>query len=305
MYKLSILFSVIIAMQACTGQSPKIKGVSYVASGDATTEAQVAKVTALNANYAAVMPFGFIRDLNTPEIVFNTERQWYGERLDGVTQYVEKLHEQDLKVMMKPQIWIWRGEFTGYLTMDSEEDWIILEESYKAFILLYAELASELNVEIFCIGTELELFIVQRPKFWDDLISEVKSIYRGKLTYAANWDEYTRVPFWSDLDYIGVDGYFPVSEEQTPTVAVAKKGWQPWKAEMKRLSDSVNRPILFTEYGYRNIDYAGKEPWKSDRSDIGHNNVAQVNLYHAFFEEIHPEPWFAGSFIWKWFIDHE
>ncbi len=74
--------------------------------------------------------------------------------------------------MLKPQIWIWRGEYTGYLKMTSEEDWKILEDTYRKFILDFAEVAQESKVEIFCIGTELEQFIIHRPEYWSRLISE-------------------------------------------------------------------------------------------------------------------------------------
>jgi len=298
-----ILF--IFLLQACTSQSSKINGVSYVASGEPTTQEQVQEVKNINANYAAVMPFGFIRDLENPELMFNTPRQWYGERREGVKQYIEMLQKNDVKVMLKPQIWIWHGEFTGYLKMASEEDWQQLETSYKEFVLLYAEVAAETNIEIYCIGTELEQFTVHRPKFWKELIAEVRKVYKGKLTYAANWDEYKRFPYWEQLDYIGIDGYFPVSEMKTPSVEDARKGWQPWKTEMQEVSEKNKRPILFTEYGYRNIDFAGKEPWQSNQTEEGHNTKAQVNLYKAFFAEMYAEPWFAGGFIWKWFIDHK
>jgi Glycoside Hydrolase Family 113 len=302
-YFFPFLFSVFFLL-GCVSQGQKINGVSYVASGEPTTQAQVQEVKKIHANYAAVMPFGFIRDLEHPELSFNTERQWFGERREGVQQYIEMLHENKIKVMLKPQIWIWRGEFTGYLKMATEEDWQKLEASYKEFILLYAGLAAETNTEIFCIGTELEQFTVHRPKFWEELISAVRNIYKGKLTYAANWDEYKRFPFWKQLDYIGIDGYFPVSAMKTPSVEDAQKGWQPWKAEMQEVSEKNNKPILFTEYGYRNIDFSGKEPWKSDRNEVDYNVEAQTNLYKALFAEVYPEPWFAGGFIWKWFIDH-
>jgi hypothetical protein len=303
-YYLYLLLSAFL-LQACTSQSQKINGVSYVASGEPTTQVHVREVKSIHANYAAVMPFGFIRDLENPKLQFNTERQWFGERREGVKQYIEMLQENEIQVMLKPQIWIWRGEFTGYLKMNSEEDWQKLEASYREFILLYAEVAQETNAAMYCIGTELEQFIVERPKFWNALIVEVKKVYKGKLTYAANWDEYKRVPFWKQLDYIGVDGYFPVSEMKTPTVEDAKKGWQQWKAEMKQVSERNGKPILFTEYGYRNIDFSGKEPWQSNRTEDGHNTEAQTNLYKAFFAEVYPESWFSGGFIWKWFIDHE
>ncbi|MGK0379945.1 MAG: hypothetical protein ACJA1Z_003774 [Patiriisocius sp.] len=215
------------------------------------------------------------------------------------------LQQQNVGVMVKPQIWISRGEFTGHLKMNTEEEWQRLEESYTSFILTYAAAAQEINAAIFCIGTELEQFIVNRPQYWMQLILEIKYIYKGKLTYAANWDEYKRVPFWDALDYIGVDAYFPISDSQTPTLQEAIDGWQPWKKELQGVSEKFSRPILFTEYGYRSVDYSGKEPWKSDHKMPGVNMEAQANLTEGLFSAIYPEEWFAGGFIWKWFIDHK
>jgi len=291
--------------QVASPEDPlKINAVSFVASKNVATKAHVDPVIALDANYVAIMPFGFIRDLETPTIMHNSDRQWFGERKAGAKQYIEMLHQQGISVMLKPQIWIHRGEFTGHLTMKTEQDWNVLEASYREFILTYVALASEVQVAAFCIGTELEQFIIQRPLFWKNLIAEIKKQYSGKLTYAANWDEYKRVPFWNELDYIGVDAYFPVSEAKTPTVEEARVGWQPWKAELAMVSEAHKKPILFTEYGYRSVDYAGKEPWKSDRSMTGVNMEAQKNLTQALYEELYGESWFKGGFVWKWFMEH-
>ncbi len=51
--------------------------------------------------------------------------------------------------MLKPQIWVWRGEFTGNIEMKSEEEWKILEDSYSKYILDYAKVAEETKSEIF------------------------------------------------------------------------------------------------------------------------------------------------------------
>jgi hypothetical protein len=282
-----------------------MNGVSFVASRNPVDQDQIEPLLQLEANYAAIMPFGFIRSLNNPEIIYNTERQWYGETNEGAAQYIDMLHRNNIKVMLKPQIWIWRGEFTGNLKMNSEEHWDALEVSYSKFILEYASLAQSTHVDIFCIGTELEQFIVHRPKYWDKLISEIKKIYKGKLTYAANWDEYKRVPFWRQLDYIGVDAYFPISESVTPTISEAKAGWRRWKEELKGVSHANDRNILFTEYGYRSVDFSGKEPWQTSRDQKNVNLDAQANLLTALYEEVWNENWFSGGYIWKWFIDHE
>ncbi len=304
LFKLLIAF-LFITIQGCTSQTNKINGVSFVASAEAINETHVKPVVSVNANYAAIMPFGFIKSLKHPEIVFNTQRQWFGETKAGAKQYILELRKKHIKIMLKPQIWVWHGEFTGYIEMNSEVNWKALENSYSKFILEHAQLAQDVKAELFCIGTELEKFIENRPKYWSDLIVEIKKIYKGKLTYAANWDEFKRTPFWSDLDFIGVDAYFPVSEEKTPTINQLKVGWVPHKAVIKKYSETYNKPVLFTEFGYRSVDYSGKEPWKSDISMNVVNLEAQANTTQALFETFWNEDWFAGGFIWKWFHKHE
>lgn len=294
-----------ILMVSCHGQPNKINGVSFVSSRDTIAEKHVKPVLNIHANYAAVMPFGFIRDLQHPELVFNTDRQWFGERVAGVKQYVKVLQEHKIRVMLKPQIWVWRGEFTGLITMANETDWKAFEASYSKFILTYAELAEQLQVPLFCIGTELKNFTHERPQFWEGLISEIRKIYTGKLTYAANWNEYATVPFWNTLDFIGVDAYFPVSKKKIPSVADCLSGWQSYKTDMKGLSQKLNKPVLFTEFGYRSVDYSGREPWESDHNMKGVNLQAQCNATEALFKTFWNESWFAGGFLWKWFHDHD
>lgn len=304
--KLLICFVFSILLSSCSSQTDKVNGVSFVAYGKPIDKTHTTPVVEkINANFAAVMPFGFIRDLNNPEIFHNTDRQWFGETRAGAKQYSEELRKQNIKIMVKPQIWIRRGEFTGFLDMKTEEDWKKLENSYTNFIIEYTELAQEINAEILCIGTELENFIKKRPKYWNQLITKIKKIYKGKLTYAANWDEYKRTPFWGQLDFIGIDAYFPVSDEQTPTFEKSIEGWQKHKSVIKSYSDKFQKPVLFTEYGYRSVDYSGKEPWRFDSSMTEVNLEAQVNTSKALYETFWNEDWFAGGFIWKWFIDYD
>lgn len=290
---------------SCSAQKEKINGLSYVAAPDIINDTHTKPVIKVGANYTAIMPFGFIRNLEHPEIIHNTERQWFGETRAGAQQYIHALRKQNVKIMIKPQLWVWRGEFTGYIKMSNEDNWRALEASYSKFILEYVHLAQETNAEIFCIGTELETFIKERPEYWHDLITEIRKIYKGKLTYAANWDEFKRTPFWSALDYIGVDAYFPVSDKQTPTIEDCKEGWQKHKPTIKSLSETHNKPILFTEYGYRSMDFTGKEPWQSDHNITSLNLEGQANATQALFEEFWHEDWFAGGFVWKWFHNYD
>ncbi|MEM9361723.1 MAG: glycoside hydrolase [Bacteroidota bacterium] len=305
MKKLGLLFLCMLQFSCISQKKEKINGVSFVGSREKVDQIHIDPVLQVNANYAAVMPFGFARNLNSPKIIFDTDRQWYGETRSGAKQYIEMLKENGVKVMMKPQIWIWRGEFTGDMIMESEEDWKTLESSYDDFILTYAKLAEETKSEILCIGTELEEFVKNRPAYWESLIKRIKKVYSGRLTYAANWDEFTRTPFWSELDFIGVDAYFPLSAERYPTMDELKTGWEPWKAKLVTLSNTENKPILFTEFGYRSMDYTAKKPWLVDRNQMDVNLQAQADATQTVFNEFWGEDWFAGGFIWKWFIHHD
>jgi hypothetical protein len=306
MKKIKLLFLLlIVSIQSCKTQTNKINGVSFVASREPIDVSHINPVLNINANYAAVMPFGFVKDIAHPEIVFNAERQWFGETRAGAKQYIQELTNSKIKIMLKPQIWVRRRVFTGFIEMKNEADWKILEDSYSKFILANAELAETMKVEIFCIGTELEKFIDIRPDYWKDLIIKIKTIYKGKITYAANWNEFDRTPFWNQLDYIGIDAYFPVSKSKTPTAEECLVGWELHKKSIQEISTAFDKPILFTEFGYRSVDYSGKEPWNSDRSMNQVNLEAQTNTTQALFETFWKEDWFAGGFIWKWFYNHE
>ncbi len=35
------------------------------------------------------------------------------------------------------------------------------------------------------------------------------------------------------------------------------------------------------------------------------NLEAQSNATEALFQSVWNEPWFAGGYIWKWFVNHE
>lgn len=283
----------------------KINGISFVASRDSIVVRDIQPLKKLNANWLSIMPFGFLRQKNSPKLYYNIDRQWYGERYDGVKQYIELIHKNNIKVMLKPQIWIGDGDFTGFIDMKTESDWQAFEKQYANMILLYAQLAEDTQTAMFCLGTELHNFVIKRPDFWHRLIKDIKAIYSGQLTYAENWDKIDNVPFWNQLDYIGVDAYFPISEAQTPTLEAVKTAWQPISKNLSVLSENHQVPILFTEFGYRSIDYAGKTPWESNRINGQINEQAQAVLLQGLMESLWDKPWFAGGFLWKWFHHHD
>ena len=302
----NFLFLLLIFLQlSCNSQTQKVNGLSFVASRDKIDPSHTKSVIKAQSNYVALMPYSFIRNIETPKIEFNTNREWFGETENGLLQYAKEFQKAGVKIMVKPHLWLRRGGFTGDLKPNSEENWVILENSYRDYILTYAKAAEELNAEMLCIGTELEQFVLIRPKYWQALIKEIRKVYKGKLTYAANWDEYKRVPFWGELDYIGLDAYFPLSDKKSPTVEELEVGWEPHKKEVISIQKKYNKPVLFTEFGYRSIDFNAKKPWESHRVEGSVNLQAQVNGLQAIHNQFWSEEWFAGGFIWKWFHRHD
>ncbi|WP_181374520.1 glycoside hydrolase family 113 [Polaribacter aquimarinus] len=303
-YKLLFLLLIFIQI-SCNSQHKKINGISFVASRDTINTNHISPVLKAQSNYVALMPFGFIRQLSSPKIIHNTSRQWFGETERGLLQYAKTFQNKKVKIMVKPQIWVWKGEYTGLIEMKTEAEWKVLEDSYASFILTYAKAAQKIKADILCIGTELEKFVLKRPKYWKELIAKIRKVYRGKLTYAANWDEFKRVTFWGDLDYIGIDAYFPLSDKKSPTIHELDEGWQPHKKEIIRIQNQYQKKIVFTEYGYRSVDYNAKEPWNYNKNSGEVNLQAQVNGLEVIHKQFWKEDWFAGGFLWKWFYAHE
>lgn len=298
------LLVIVLMMNLACSQNKKINGISFVASDRKISEKEVLPVQKVNANWVTLMPFAFMKTETDTTIAFNNLRQWYGERKEGIEHTAALFHQKKIKIMLKPQIWIPKGGFTGFVAMKSEKDWLALENNYRNFILFYAKVAQETKCELFCIGTELNRFVSARPDFWKQLISEIKTIYKGEITYAENWDTYQKVPFITELDYIGVDAYFPLATSKFPTKAEIEKAWQPIRGNLKAFSEKHDKPILFTEYGYQSKSFTTLEPWNHwENKELfieGQSNALDA-LYQQFWEE----DWFAGGFLWKWFDNHE
>ena len=281
----------------------KINGVSLVAERTALDTAEVVPLISVGATWAAIIPFGFMEDAHKPRLAFNGKWQWYGEQVDGAKEGIQALHKKGLSVMLKPQLWVSRGTYTGEVEMNSEGDWKKLEANYRIFVRTFAELARDEKVEMLCIGTEMTLFTQKRPDFWRELIKEIRGIYDGKLTYAANWDEYTSVVFWDDLDYIGVDAYFPIADSLGANEELLQAGWKKWMLEMENISTTFQKKILFTEFGYRSIPECAVKPWEYTAASLV-DEEAQSRALAALFSVAWKSPMIAGGFLWKWHPDH-
>jgi len=205
------------AAAAHIGPEQKIRGVSFSAPRREMAPDALVRASLTGANWVAVVPYAFV-DPAQPRVAFDRERQFWGERTEGIAKTIEYARESRLSVLLKPHLWVrgqgWPGEFEP----DTEEDWEMFLSGYREYILRFAHVADSMDVEMFSVGTEVDLVALARPDYWRSLIEEVRAIYGGRLTYAANWDKYARIEFWDALDLVGVDAYFPLADDATPEV---------------------------------------------------------------------------------------
>ncbi len=281
----------------------KINGLTFVAPPAPFSTNPMLPIREIGANWIAVVPYAFTKN-GQPKVFYDpkSKKHWWGENPEGVSETIRLAHENGLKVMLKPQVWV-GGSWVGALFFEKPEDNEAWENDYEKYILFFAELAENQKVEMFCIGTEFNQLVARRPDFWKKLIQKTRKIYTGKLTYSANWDDWERVPFWSDLDFIGLGGYFPLVESDTPSVEKLVEAWQPIVARLENLSREKNRPILFSEYGYLTVDNCGWRNWELEKGIESRkiNQQAQANCLEAMHQVFQKKDWWAGGFLWKWF----
>ena len=66
-------------------------------------------------------------------------------------------------------------------------------------------------------GTELDRLTGHQEE-WRRIIAEVREVTAARLTFASNWTHFENVPFWDALDAVGVQAYFPLSEEMLASI---------------------------------------------------------------------------------------
>jgi hypothetical protein len=289
------------------GAALKYKGVAYLsyapneyASAGSNLSLNALKNT--GANYVSVLVTQYLSN-STSNAIFPDPNRTPTDA--SVIDAINDIHARGMGVLLKPQLLCEDGQGQGDLAPTNPTAWFA---SYATFINHYAQIAQNNGVELFCVGCELNhLDTSNYDANWRTVISGVRAIYKGPLTYAADWSTYARISFWGALDYAGIDAYFPLSNAQTPSVANCVAGWSSynghnWLQEIETFQATVNKPVLFTEIGYRSYDYAAMSPWDWTNNHP-YNANGQANCYEAAWQVFANKPWFAGMFWWGWTPD--
>ena len=182
---------------------------------------------------------------------------------------------------------------------------------FHQYVMHYARLAAEQDVEMLCLGCEMN----SNEEFdqrWRALIADVRSVYPGALTYDVNHGRESEVPWWDAVDVIGVSAYYqvPPPEGVTEEEAIQRTTTREEilaqllanRDELAALSRQYDKPILFIETGVTNVRGCARYPWSHPDAKLGDplDEQEQVNYYEAMFEAFWDQPWFLGFAWWDW-----
>lgn len=299
-----LLFDATILRSGRTALRPTLQkgaalGVYRAAKGMAFYGPSIEKLAELGVTHLSLPVYFFQDSVHSVTL--------YPKPTDGATPEQHDLvirdiigyaHRLGMQVFLVPIVDLdqtYDNEWRGTIAPTNWKKWF---ESYRAFLAHYARMADELGVEFFSVGTEL----VSTEGFTDEWLETIRSVrnqYHGQLTYSANWDHYQEVAFWSELDFLGVSGYFELVAFENPTIPELVRGWAPVKEALLAWRAKWQKPLLFVEIGYTSQDGSASQPWNY-MAKAPVNLEEQRRLYEAMRLAWENEPHLAGLYLWVW-----
>lgn len=205
-----------------------------------------------NVNSVSLV-FPFNQENSSASVVSSSETITPSKK--AMRLFIREAHKRNMVVMLRPimdesNLEPLSGEWRGNINPTDRKRWM---ESYSAMILDYATFAEEEKVEMYSIGTELPSMLTEKDA-WATLADETRTVYKGKLLYAFNWNEPFDYELVNKLDYIGFDAFYPIDEPNA-------EAWSDTMNQMRKYKDETGKPVIFTEVGTRSQVESYKNPW--------------------------------------------
>ena len=206
-----------------------------------------------------------------------------------------------LTVVLRPYLDPLSGGWRGQLEPANVNLWFA---NYRKFILKYARLAQRAGARGFVVGSELSSLAAYETH-WRALVSAVRREFKGFLTYESNWGvELRLVRWWDALDAISISAYHPLASSYPYTVDQLVAGWYGtdprstgWFAQIEAAHNQYQRPVLFTEIGYRTVEGSAIRPWDIEYQ-APFSEQSQLQAYEAALQVWYRVPWFRGFHWW-------
>lgn len=259
----------------------------------------------LGATWVSLTVFGRVWDLQGTGVSLDFEAPYAANRR-AVARAVEQAHREGLRVLLVPHLWVESGQWRGELDPGGGEGWETWAKSYRRYLLEWASLAQEAHVDMLAAGVELRTWVTtsHAPSF-SRLLADVRGVYGGLLTYAANWDDVEETVILGELDVIGINAFYPLTEKENAGLADLKEGAARAAERVARLAERWDRPVMFSEFGYTTRPDPALRPWEWPDSMRGVrvDEAAQALAYRALLGAMVDCPGFAGIFLWRLYAD--
>lgn len=219
---------------------------------------------------------------------------------ESVIVFCERALELGLDIVLKPHVDVVGGHYRGLIEPEDPRRWF---ETYQAFLVRWATLGARLGCRSYWVGTELET-MTRHPDHWASMLEEVRQVFPGPLVYAANFVDLeleATVKVGSLADFVGVDAYFPLSEQPDPDFDVLLAGWKPWIEMIEAFSRATERPVLITEIGCPSRRNAALAPWDFESSEPIDLDL-QARYYEAALRALPTCAALRGMYFWSWGI---
>jgi hypothetical protein len=257
------------------------------------TQATVRELARVGINHLAVMTTWYQSGVAESDIAPDPQRT----PADHAVRYaLGEGRDRGMVTVLKPHLDLPDNTWRGEIHPSDNADWF---RAYTAFIVHYAQIAEEERADWLVIGTELKG--TEWDERWRDVIAEVRAVFHGQITYAANWDSYADVAWWDALDVVGIDAYFPLTSRFDPTPDELRGAWEDIHRNLDAFAASVDQDIVLTEVGYQSRDGANTSPWwaPTERTDT----EEQLACLDALLGTLSAGERVRGAFLWKTFFD--
>jgi len=266
--------------------------------GSQVAAQSLSELAQLGVNTVALNPFGFSREAKKPARI-RFSNSMGSENDASVVHALLAARELGFTILMKPHIWI-RGSWPGEIEMQTEEHWEQFFTNYEQWIRHYAILSQLYESEIFSMGLEMAKVTTTHEKQFVEMAERLKLLYDGKLTYAANWyGEFDQLSFWDTFDYIGIDSYYPLSDDSSTTFTELIDGAEEAADNISEVSRKFDKPVLVTEIGFTSTKSPWINPHEYGRNDQPYHRDQYLS-YNAIHSAWQDEPWLKGIYWWKW-----
>lgn len=273
--------------------------------GSAAFERTVAEAASMGATWLSLTPFGRIADLS-PTGVAQTFEAPFEENKRAVARAVRAAHARGMCVLLVPHLWVESGGWRGEIELGSDEAWARWSVGYTHFVRAWAEVARDSGVDMLAAGVELRSWLTTtRAPSFNDVLTEIRRVYPGLVTYAGNWDDVEETTILGSLDVIGINGFYPLAEKDGAGPAELARGGQLVRERIARLAERWHKPVIFTEFGYTTRKDPAVRPWEwpDFMAAVNVDQQAQADAYRALLTPLLDEPRFAGAFVWRLYAD--